>query len=990
MKRDSSIKEFYGIRSYSKSVKFGIGMISWVLLSVTVPAMAAKDTFSRELANTRQSSSKFLPSANKATDLKKLKKRERALHLKNDFYFFKGKRLRLSRSLDELAIRFKKRMTSKEEDSVVKDYTLSGKAMGKVDLPSGAYSVYSLQEKELNAEQDLQSLMDSLKSNEDIGFVSPVFVNEETGTKMTLTQELVAKIRSDRTKEDLQSVAESLGLSIDHLIVGTTDQFVLRVKDAKVTDPLEASNSLHNSGVVEWCEPNFIQEYQLYSVPDDPLYPMQWHLENSGQGGGIPGASVEAPAAWDLEKGSPAITIAILDDGVQLTHPDLSANLFSNSKEIPDNGIDDDGNGYVDDTHGWDFANKDNDPNPHLNSGGVGPDSHGTSVAGVAAAKGNNNLGVTGVCQDCKILPVKIANSPGAGQNFINFSNEQAAEAIRYAASLADVLNNSWGGGAPSNVIQDAIHFATTQARDGKGAVVLFATGNSASGSRELGLTIPVGTHRIMWEYSKDTNGQFAGEDTTWLSWVRFPGGEVVDFEDGPLPEGWTTNGAVEWAIVNDAVHGDEGRCFVNPVKAGRVGPNQSSVLEVVKTVQEGRLSFYSWISSERDSDGLRLFIDYNNDGSIDFESVLLSGVLATNQNVGYPAAFPEAIAVGASSNFDCRSGYSQFGPELDLVAPSGGGPLNHKITTTDRTGADGYDPADYLPNDPGSTGFSGTSSATPLVSGIAGLMLSRNPMLTAEEVREILHDTSDQIGPDPYIGGRNDRYGHGRVNAFRALQSVTPPIQIVAPEMSEPVPGSTLPGSEAVFSWTTGTGIDQYRLTMGSTEGEHDIFDSGETVHTRVSISNIPMNGRTLFVRLLYQANGEWQFMNYPYTAAKHTQVVTEDDLHGHWWHPAGRNCSFGQCTDFGFVYGFNKNRCFGGWCGGSRQGWVNTGSGWRTTTGVPHSFAWRIHDKWLVLFFFNSYRFEVFQLGDYDPAEGKLSLSSRAYPNAMFFKLK
>ncbi len=990
MKRNSSIKEFHRIRSYSKSVKFGIGMISWVLVSVTVPAMAAKDTFSRELANTLQSSSKLLSSANKATVLKNLKKRERALHLKNDFYYFKGKRMTLSRSLDELAIRFKKRMTSQEEDSVVKDYTLSGKAMGKVDLPSGAYSVYSLQEKELAAEQDLQLLMDTLEHNEDIGFVSPVFVNEETGTKMTLTQELVAKIRSDRTKEDLQSVAESLGLSIDHLIAGTTDQFILRVKDSKQTDPLEAANSLHNSGVVEWCEPNFIQEYKLFSVPNDPLYPMQWHLDNSGQGGGFPGASVEASVAWDLEQGSPDITIAVLDDGVQLTHPDLVPNLFSNPDEIPDNDIDDDGNGYVDDTHGWDFANKDNDPNPHLNSGGVGPDSHGTSVAGVAAAKGNNNLGVTGVCQDCKILPVKIANNPGAGQNFINFSNVQAAEAIRYAASLADVLNNSWGGGAPSNVIQDAIQFASTQGRGGKGSAVFFATGNSANGAGALGLNIPAGTHRIMWEYSTDANGQSVGDDATWLSWVRFPGGEVVDFEKGTLPNGWTTGTTNGWVVVEDAVHGDEGRCIYHPVKSAKIGPNQTSVLEVVKTVEEGRLDFYTWISSERESDGLRLFIDYNNDGSIDFESVLLSGVPATNQNVGYPAAFPEAIAVGASSNFDCRSGYSQFGQELDLVAPSGGGPLNHKITTTDRTGPAGYDPADYLPNEPGSNGFSGTSSATPLVAGIAGLMLSRNPMLTAEEVREILHDTSDQIGPDPYVGGRNDRYGHGRVNAFRAVQSVTPPIQIIAPEMSEPVPGSTLSGSKEVFTWTTGKGTSQYRLTVGSTQGDNDIFDSGETLYTTISISNIPMNGRTLFVRLLYQANGEWQLMNYQYKAAKHTQVVTVDDLLGYWWHPAGRNCSFGQCTDFGFVYGFNKNRCFGGWCGGSRQGWINTGSGWRTTNVVPHSFAWRIQEDRLVLFFFNSYRFEVFQLGDYDPANWKLRLSSRAYPSAMFFKLK
>jgi len=988
MNHYSSIKEVQRVKDCSGARRWGIGILSLFLLAGTVPTMAETDSLRRELVNELNQSSQFLSSPQKK---KALKKTKRALRLKNDFYYFKGKRMALSRSLDEIVIRFTTRMTPQEEDSVVKDYTLSGKAMGKVDLPSGAYSAYSLKEKQLTVEHDLQSLMTRLESHTDIGFVSPVFVNEETGTRMTLTQELVAKLRPDQTKEDLESVAASLGLAVDRRIAGTENQYVLRVKNPKQTDPLEVANVLHNSGVVEWCEPNFIQEYQLFSVPDDPRYPMQWHLDNTGQGGGIPGASVEASAAWDLEEGSPDITIAVLDDGVQLTHPDLAPNLFSNPNEIPDNGIDDDNNGYVDDVNGWDFANKDNDPNPFLNSGGFGPDSHGTSVSGVAAARGNNNLGVTGACQHCKILPVKIANSPGAGQNFINFSNDQAAEAIRYAASLADVLNNSWGGGAPSNVIQEAIQFAATQGRGGKGAPVFFATGNGATGASALGLTIPAGTHRIMWEYSKDANGQFAGDDSVWMSWVRFPGGVVVDFEDGTLPQGWTTGATNGWGVLEDPVHGDEGRCFVHPVKSAKIGPNQTSVLEVVRTVEEGRLDFYTWISSESNSDGLRLIIDYDNDGTIDFRSILLSGVPNTIQQVGYPAAFPEAIAVGASTNFDCRAGYSQFGLEVDVVAPSSGGPLNLRVTTTDRTGADGYDDGDdYLSNEPGSAGFGGTSSATPLVSGVAGLMLSRNPELTAQEVRQILQETADQIGPDPYIAGRNDRYGHGRINASRALQAITPPIQVVAPEMSEPIPGSTLSGSEVVFSWTTGTGIDQYRLTMGSTSGGSDLFDSQETVATAVPISNIPLDGRTLFVRLFYHANGEWQFIDYQYVAAKQAQVVTADDLLGYWWNPTQTNCFSGTCQDRGFVYRFSENHCFGGWCGGSRQGWINTGSGWRTTTRIPHHFAWRIYEKWLVLFFFNGYHVEVFQLSDYDPVTGKLNLSSRHDPNAMFFKLK
>jgi hypothetical protein len=177
---------------------------------------------------------------------------------------------------------------------------------------------------------------------------------------------------------------------------------------------------------------------------------------------------------------------------------------------------------------------------------------------------------------------------------------------------------------------------------------------------------------------------------------------------------------------------------------------------------------------------------------------------------VGYPAAHPESIAVGASTNYDCRADYSQFGPELAFVAPSDGGPLNLPITTTDRSGDDGYSEANYT------TTFGGTSSATPLASGIAALLLSRNPSLTLAQVRAAMQSTADKIGGEPYTGGRNDRYGFGRLNAHAALLSIASCAAIEVTPVTIP-DAQTLHGYEVAFSASGGTPTYLWTVTTGA-----------------------------------------------------------------------------------------------------------------------------------------------------------------------------
>ena len=194
--------------------------------------------------------------------------------------------------------------------------------------------------------------------------------------------------------------------------------------------------------LLRYIEPNYV--YQAGAVPNDYFFPQQWALLNTGQTGGTPGADIRATEAWDLSTGSSDVVIGILDSGIDSTHPDLAANLFTNPGEIPANGLDDDGNGFVDDVHGWDFVAGDNDPQDD--------NGHGTNMAGIAGALGNNGIGIAGACWQVRLLPLKFLNASGTG------TTADAIQALDYAVGLGvPITNNSWGGGSFSQALLDAI-----------------------------------------------------------------------------------------------------------------------------------------------------------------------------------------------------------------------------------------------------------------------------------------------------------------------------------------------------------------------------------------------------------------------------------------------------------------------------------------------------------------------------------------------------
>lgn len=241
--------------------------------------------------------------------------------------------------------------------------------------------------------------------------------------------------------------------------LGRTQAEVARISKLTVD---EAVARFRHHPQIEFIEPDYL--YSIQVEPNDPSYPSLWALSNTGQTGGLPGADIGAPLLWDRINSAAGEVIAIIDTGVDHRHEDLAANIYVNPNEIADNGIDDDGNGLVDDVHGWDFANGDNDPDDD--------NGHGTHVAGIAGAVGNNGLGTVGVSWDVRLLPLKFLDDEGFG------TTGDAVLAIDYAlAAGVKIINASWGGNNFSNILRQAV-----QRAHAKGVLFVAAAGNSTPG----------------------------------------------------------------------------------------------------------------------------------------------------------------------------------------------------------------------------------------------------------------------------------------------------------------------------------------------------------------------------------------------------------------------------------------------------------------------------------------------------------------------------
>lgn len=201
-------------------------------------------------------------------------------------------------------------------------------------------------------------------------------------------------------------------------------------------------------------------------TPNDPQFGQLWGLNNTGQTGGTPGADISAVTAWNTIKDAPNQIVGIIDTGMDYFHPDLAVNAWVNPNEIPNNGIDDDANGYIDDIYGIDTVNNDTDP--------MDDSSHGTHVAGTIGAVGEDGQGISGVNWHVKMAACKFLNSQGSG--FVSGALECVSyfTALKIAGQNIVVTNNSWGGGGFSQMLLDEINLGGNN-----GIIFAAAAGNS-------------------------------------------------------------------------------------------------------------------------------------------------------------------------------------------------------------------------------------------------------------------------------------------------------------------------------------------------------------------------------------------------------------------------------------------------------------------------------------------------------------------------------
>lgn len=251
-------------------------------------------------------------------------------------------------------------------------------------------------------------------------------------------------------------------------LVGEEEHFV----EVQIPEGVETENLIKElkdvDGVVT-VQPQ--RKRQLAALPNDPQLEYQWHID--GQYG------MQVEDAWDTRTSAEDIVVAVIDSGIDIDHADLSDNLWINTGETAGNGIDDDGNGYIDDIYGWDFYNNDNDPDPEPN--GIDDDGdgytdyivdHGTHVAGIIGAVGNNSVGVSGVAQNVQLMNLQIFDDEGDGGYSTDIAN-----AIEYAVDNgADIINMSLGG-----YFSDSLETAAIQYANENGVVILAAAGNETT-----------------------------------------------------------------------------------------------------------------------------------------------------------------------------------------------------------------------------------------------------------------------------------------------------------------------------------------------------------------------------------------------------------------------------------------------------------------------------------------------------------------------------
>ncbi len=600
--------------------------------------------------------------------------------------------------------------------------------------------------------------------------IAPSFEKHDSPSANYVHNQLIIKLGPGRTIADVQGLNKMNGVtSSEKIIHGRAsrpdlDRLYL-LEFPNTIDVLDMVGKYGRNPNIEYAEPNFI--YSLDAFPNDPEFSKLWGLHDAGQFGGTAGNDIDAPQAWDIATDSSATVVGVIDTGVNYNHPDLAANMWRNPGEVPGNGIDDDVNGFIDDYYGYDFSRclkfnnpgivctqtKPRDGDPMDDTG------HGTHVAGTIAAVGNNSLGVTGVSWKAKIMAVKALTSVGG-------LTTDLIDAINYATMMnVKLTNNSWGGGGFSQSLFDAIQAA----RDAD-ALFIAAAGNGGSdgvgdnndatphypSSYNLANIIAVAATDFednLTSFSNfgATSVDLAGPGDLILStWYRVDPSfadisfDTTEIEGIPMEFSPTTSASGITAIAQKAGLGFPGN-FTGSSYNGKIA-----------LMKRGSISFAEKVTNAMNAGAIGAIIYNNIDG-------MFSGTL------GSPGNWIPTASISKSDG--------------ESLAPQLPRQVTFRIIASDYV---------YL---------SGTSMATPHVSGAAALLKARLPASTYSEVKSIILSSVDLV---PSLAGK--MVTGGRLNLLTILERTVPiMITIVNPVNGATFIHSLIPVNVSINKRTSG-----------------------------------------------------------------------------------------------------------------------------------------------------------------------------------------
>ncbi|SFF63873.1 S8 family serine peptidase [Thermoflexibacter ruber] len=361
--------------------------------------------------------------------------------------YYQGKKQFYQTSENKIVVRFRKEATVSVKNQILHSLVNEKEQVGEA---GNGISIIVL--KNNTSKEKIQHFIKEYKNNDEVISISPILLNQKSEEIGALTEQFIVRLKTNTNITQLQRLVTQTRTQIVEQYKYDKQTYILAVNKNSQGNALEMANLFYESGLFEWSEPDFLLFIDKGCIPNDVSFNQQWYLRNTQQFGGITDADIDAEQAWCITTGSSSIKVAVLDDGIQSNHPDLLGNILL----------------------GYNATNGTNNTEP------AGSEPHGTFVAGIIAARANNQEGIAGIAYNNRVVPIKVLTAVTNLDTMSTAFGSALVAGIDWAwhQGGVDVMNMSFRIGINIQNIETAIQRAITQGRGGKGCVMVGITHN--------------------------------------------------------------------------------------------------------------------------------------------------------------------------------------------------------------------------------------------------------------------------------------------------------------------------------------------------------------------------------------------------------------------------------------------------------------------------------------------------------------------------------